>query len=352
MDADSAGAVRNVSYRSSACEELCRPSGASSVFRNTGGLRHRLNYAAPAGATSCQARSKTGRRLNNPNAGSSEFTKLLTRGLTSMKISSWNAGALPAILILFATSLVPGASAAEIGQDFRGKPFDPALFRLTGPNAAGSIQSDSRGLRITLTEEHGLRPAVGLALRTGIKGDFEITMEFEFIRVDQPVGGNGAGVTLYITMVSYSRDAATVGRVVGKGGGQAFFTHRASTGPDGKRVHRGGDPLSTQATSGKLRLIRTGSMLAYRVAEGSSEAFHDLFETEIGEDDIDMVRFAADNGGSATLVDVRIVEVKITSDDSGAPDALPPRPSRWPLWAGLGLGALLLGGGYWFWWRR
>jgi hypothetical protein len=254
--------------------------------------------------------------------------------------------------ILCAACVVSGASAAEIGQDFRGKPYDPALFRLTGPNAAGSIQSDSRGLRITLTEEHGLRPAVGLALRTGIKGDFEITMEFELIQVAEPVGGNGAGVSIYITMVSYSQEAATIWRVSRKGGAQVFASHRASTGPDGKRVHQGGEPLVTQATSGKLRLIRTGSMLAYRVAESSSEAFHDLFEAEIGEDDISMVRFAADNGGSATLVDVRIVEVKIASDDAGAPDMLPPRPSRWPLWTGIGVGVVALAGGYWFWRRR
>ncbi len=256
------------------------------------------------------------------------------------------------LLMLCMAFIVQSASAAEIGQDFRGKPYDPALFRLTGPNAAGSIRSDSRGLRITLTEEHGLRPAVGLALSTGIKGDFEITMEFEFIQVDEPVGGTGAGVSLYVTMVSYSQEAATMGRVSRKGGGQAFFSHRASTGPDGKRVHRGGDPLPTQCTSGKLRMVRTGSMLSYRVAEGSSEAFHDLFEAEIGEDDISMVRFAADNGGSATLVDVRIVELKIKSDEAGAPEVLPPRPSRWPLWAGIGLGALVLAGGYWYWSRR
>jgi len=269
-----------------------------------------------------------------------------------MKLSLRNLLARAALLILSCACVVQPLSAEEIGQDFRGNPFNPALFRLTGPNAAGSIQSDSRGLRITLTEEHGLRPAVGLALQTGIKGDFEITMEFELIQVDKPVGGNGAGVSIWIKMVSYSDEAATIWRAVGKGGEQVFLSHRASTGPDGKRVHHGGDPIATQATSGKLRLVRTGSMLSYRVAEGSSEAFQELFETEIGEDDLGMVRFAADNGGSATLVDMRIVEVKITSDDAGPPDVLPPRPSRWPLLVGIGLGVFVLAGGYWFWSRR
>jgi len=261
---------------------------------------------------------------------------------------------LPAcIWILIATAATYAASAAEIGQDFRGAPYNPALFRPTGPNASGAITSDSQGLRITLTQEHGMRPAVGLALRSGLKGDFEITMEFELIQVEQPTGGNGAGVSIWITMVSYSKEAATVARFARPGGEQIFLSHRASTEPDGKRVHHGGPPLTTAATSGKLRLTRTGEMLSYRVSEGSSEAFHELYEVEIGEDDIDMVRFAADNGGSPTLVDVRIKEVTIRSDDAGAPDILPPKPPDWLLWAGIGLGVLVAGGGgYWFWSRR
>jgi hypothetical protein len=243
-------------------------------------------------------------------------------------------------------------SAAEIGQNFRGAAYDRALFRPTGPNAAGSITFDSQGLRITLTEEHGMRPAVGLALLTGLKGDFEITMEFELLQVNPPTGGNGAGVSIYVTMVSYSKEAATIGRSVGKGGTQSFFSHRASTEADGKRKHYGGAPSRAESTTGRLRLTRTGETLSYRVAEGSSNVFLEIFETEIGLEDIDMVRFAADNGGSPTLVDVRIKEVSIHSEEAGAPELLPPRPSRWPVWAGISLAVLVLGGGYWYWSRQ
>ncbi|MBI3862754.1 MAG: DUF1583 domain-containing protein [Planctomycetia bacterium] len=254
--------------------------------------------------------------------------------------------------ILLIVALVAQACADEIGQDFRGSPYNPSLFRPTGPNASGSITSDSQGLRITLTEEHGMRPAVGLALRSGLKGDFEITMEFELLQVAEPVGGNGAGVSIYVTMVSYTKEAATIWRAVRKGGDQIFSSHRATTPDGGKRVHQGGQALKTQGTSGKLRLTRTGDMLSYRIAEGSSDAFQEIFETEIGFEDIDMVRFAADNGGSPTLVDVRIKEVKVVTEEAGAPERLPPRPSRWPLWAGLGVSLLAAGGGYWYWSRR
>jgi hypothetical protein len=69
-------------------------------------------------------------------------------------------------------------------------------------------------------------------------------------------------------------------------------------------------------------------------------------------DDIDMVRFAADNGGSPTLVDVTIRSISVKSDDAGPVELLPPRPSRWPLWVGLASGGLLLCGGWWYWSRR
>ncbi len=257
-----------------------------------------------------------------------------------------------ALCALFSGCLLCGASGAEISQDFRGRPYDPALFRPTGPGASGAIQPDTRGLRITLSPEHGMKPAVGIVLRTGFQGDFEITMEYEILRVEPPTGGNGAGVSLYLTMVSYTKDAATIWRVVDKNGGLFFMSHRATTPIGGKREHRGGDRISAPSPKGKLRLVRNGSTLTYLVADGASEEFTEIYETELGEDDIDMVRFAADNGGSATLVDVVIPSIIIKSDDAGPVELLPPRPSRWPLWVWLASGGILLCGGWWYWQRR
>jgi len=248
--------------------------------------------------------------------------------------------------------LAPGASAAEIAQDFRGRPYDPATFRPTGPGASGAIQPDRRGLRITLPPDHGMKPAVGLVLRTGLQGDFEITMEYEILKVDTPTGGYGAGVSLYITMLSYTKDAGTMGRVVDKGGSPFFYSHRATTPIGGKREHHGGERVSAPSSVGKLRLVRSDSTLTYLVADGASDQFQEIYEAELGTDDIDTVRLAADNGGSATLVDVLIRSINITSDDSGPVELLPPRPSRWPLWVGLASGAVLLCGGWWYWSRR
>jgi hypothetical protein len=243
-------------------------------------------------------------------------------------------------------------SAAEISHDFRGQPYDPALFRTTGPGASIAIRPDSRGLRITLPPEHGMKPAVGVVLRSGFQGDFEITMDYEILQADPTTAGYGAGVTLYITMVSYTKEAATIGRLVDKDGSPFFMSHRATTPSGGNREHSGGERFPASAPAGKLRLVRNDSTLTYLVADGDSDEFAEIYETELGVEDIDMVRFAAENGGSPTLVDVLIKSVSVSAGDAGAPEQLPPRPSPWPLRISLGVGAVLLGGGYWYWRRR
>jgi hypothetical protein len=248
---------------------------------------------------------------------------------------------------LSAGSSVP---AAETGQDFRGKPYDAGLFRPTGPGFATALQSDSQGLRIVLPPEHGKKPPVGLVFKTGVKGDFEITMVFEVVDVPEPKEGRGAGPTLYLTMVSPTQKAATTGWQLRPDGTSVFFAHRASTPVGGRREHHG-IAAPTKCRSGTLRFVRTGSTLAYLAAEGKSESFREIDHFEIGDDDVNTVRVAADNGGSPTLVDVRINSAKIVADDLGDAAPLPPPSSRWPLWLAAVV-VLAAGGAYWFWRRR
>src|SRR6202043_1266923 len=108
---------------------------------------------------------------------------------------------------------------------------------------------------------------VGLVSRHGIRGDFEITMAFEFLQVDKPTAGGGAGVGIYITMASPAKEAATIARVVRPSGEHVLVIHRATTSADGKRQHRG-DDFGTTLRSGRLRLVRTGKLLSYQIAEG------------------------------------------------------------------------------------
>jgi hypothetical protein len=241
--------------------------------------------------------------------------------------------------------------ADDLTQSFlAGRPYEKA-FRPTGPDAGKAIRPEPPGLRITLTPDHGHKPAVGLAARTGVRGDFEITLAYEILKVDKPTGGTGAGVSLWITMVSHTKEAATIARLVKPGGETVFISHRASTPAGGPRQHHGGKPLATEVPSGKLRLVRSGATLTYLVAEGEG-SFREIYQTALGTDDLDTVRLAADNGGSPTAVDVRLKGVSIRADGFGPARPLP-RPSRWPLWIVVGVTvALLTAGAFWLWRRH
>lgn len=244
------------------------------------------------------------------------------------------------------------APAAEFVQNFQGRPYDPHSFRPTGTNTRRAIQADSRGLRISPIDANSRLP-VGLVANLGVRGDFEITMSFELLRLNKPTQGNGAGVSIYICTSSYNQAAATLGRFIHPDGEQNFLCHRATT-PLGEERRHQGERFATTVGSGSLRLVRKGAVLSYQVAEGGSSAFQELYQTEWSGDDLEMVRFAAEHGGSPTSVDVLIKSVRVQADDFGAARAVPP-PFRWTIGITMSLIAFFLAtGSLWLWlrWRR
>jgi len=242
------------------------------------------------------------------------------------------------VLAVLQTSVL---SAAELAQRFQGNGWDSKVFRVTGPGAASVIHAENGGLRITLPPEHGNKAACGLALHQALKGDFDVAMEFEILQVDQPTGGNGAGVSIWLTMVSRTNEAATIAFMKGKSGDSAFISHRATTPEGGKRKHTVGHSSATLAKTGKLRFERRGPTLNYIVeSAGKTEEIH---TSQLGTGDIDMIRFAADNGGSPTMVDVRIREITLRADDLGGATLLPPR-RRWFTLFNAGIAAIVIVG--------
>jgi len=226
------------------------------------------------------------------------------------------------------------------------------IFRATGSNAHQAMSVDARGLRIAPRPDHGSNLPVGLILRPGVRGDFEITMAFSIIRLDKPTAGNGAGVSIWISTTAASREAATIARLVRPSEESVFVAHRAVTLPDGKREYHGGTPAAAEGLSGQLRLVRKGNVLTYFAALGESSAFQELYQTEFTSEDLETVRFAVDNGGSPTVVDARIEAVSVKAGEFG-----PARPAAvrtaWSsrLVAGLTIGPLLLASAFWLSWR-
>lgn len=245
----------------------------------------------------------------------------------------------------------PDAPAAEFVQDFQGRPYDPHYFRLTG-NVRRSMGTDFRGMRINLANTDSRVP-VGLVSGLGVRGDFEITLSFEVLRLPKPAAGRGAGLSLYVSTTSLTQDAATLGRFMGPDGEEVFLCHRATT-PRGEERQHHGERFATTASSGSLRLVRKGNVLSYHVAEGGSRTFQELYQTDWSDEDLETVRFAAESGGVPAVVDVLLRAVSIRADEFGPARPVPP-PFRWTTGMTTALLALLLAtGSFWLWlrWRR
>src|SRR5205823_2854050 len=97
------------------------------------------------------------------------------------------AGVFPCLLFLLCASAICGE---EFSQSFGGRPYDKTAFRPIG-NTWGTMGVDPQGLRISLAATHGSKIPVGLIHRMEVRGDFEITMAFELVRVDKPTTGTG-----------------------------------------------------------------------------------------------------------------------------------------------------------------
>lgn len=238
---------------------------------------------------------------------------------------------------------------AEFSRTFQGGRVDPNEFRLTGTNIARALRIDERGLRITLRPDEANKLPVGLVPRFGVHGDFEITLSFEILNLEKPASRTGAGLSIYVNQVSKEHEAAAVARLMQPGGASMFTAMRAFSPEGGKRIFQGSS-RPAQATWGRLRLARKGATLSFQASESDSKIFREFYQTEWGTEDLDGIRFAADNGGSASLVDVRIHWVHVRADNFRSAEPLPPpaSPQLWPLWI---VPVLVMAVGLWQ-WRR
>jgi hypothetical protein len=255
-------------------------------------------------------------------------------------------GILRITLSLLGVTVFSQPSIAEgYGQKFQGRNLDARLFRSTGSNAHRAITTSQSGLRIFLRADHGNDLPVGFVARSGVRGDFEITLAYTINNVPKPSAGKGAGVSIWISTSSATRDSATLARMVRPDGQIVYVAHRAFTPPRGQREHQA-ESSPAEGTSGKLKLIRKGSELTYQYATANSNTFRDLHRTEFTNDDLDTLRFAADNGGSPSVVDVRIDSVTIQADQVGGAIAAI-EPSGTPTWVWVGALLLVSVGVYW-----
>jgi hypothetical protein len=201
-------------------------------------------------------------------------------------------------------------------QDFRtGKPDERWLQVMASPELKSAARPDAKGMRITIPARTG--KTVGVFTTFGVRGDFEITASYEVLSEQRPKIGWGVGPELYIKAPGGWDVFASFGRYL-----KPDATHYTM----GRWWLEGGERKNqvaiapTESREGKLRLVRTSGTLHYQVAEGAGNDFRELFQTEYGTDDLEMVRVAGVVGDSPSALDI------VWKDLTVRAEALPGRP--------------------------
>lgn len=199
----------------------------------------------------------------------------------------------------------------EYRCDFRRQNFDNASLAPLSPGTIRLMRPGSDGLEMSLPAGRML-PTVGISPVVRVRGDFEITASFEIRNQRSPQAGYGCGPTMYITTHSKAETSAMLGRLSRPGRKEVFSTNISST-VDGSRQQQVG-LFDTPTRRGKLRLVRVGADLQFLVADSEHGPFRQLREAEFTQDDIELVRLAAQQSDAATPVDVVWHEVVIRAE--------------------------------------
>jgi hypothetical protein len=221
---------------------------------------------------------------------------------------------------------------AEYYRSFRGEPANRDGMELVfGPEAEDQVQFEPEGMRIALPAGHaGDRLDTGVTSSFGVRGNFDITVGFDLLQESRPTNQDSVRVTLTVTLDRPGLDMASLSRTQSfKQGGSTFMSWRSwpneQTGKNDRRV----DQFPTRASSGRLRVMRIGSMLSFFAAEGPTAPFRFLCRYPFGTEDLRTVGITGSTRGAKGALDVRITDLRIRGESlPGAPGALVVTPRK------------------------
>ncbi len=192
-------------------------------------------------------------------------------------------------------------SGRELYFSFLGEQFDNDSLVPLGRGTVRLLQPRSGGLLFNLPAGCQLS-AVGVSPRFQIHGDFEITASYEVPGWKIPESGYGMGPSLYLKLHDEKESAVMIGRLL-RPKNKHVFSATLSTTADSKRNYDV-KLYDAQTNSGKLRLVRQGSLLKFFVSEGPGESFRELREVELGTADVDLIRMGVQQSDIKTPVQV------------------------------------------------
>jgi hypothetical protein len=226
---------------------------------------------------------------------------------------------LPACLLLLCIA-GPALAEQKLSHDFRGAHFDPEQFQYVGPTPDKFLNLEAEGLRLRYAgaDVPPTNNPSGVAWRFHVRGNFVVTAQYEILKCEAPSRGTfDAGAELYLRLDNPNRDAITVARGVYPNGSAAINFKVLTNDTKGKRITRDYKlhPTTEKSLRGRLRLARDGQIVTASFAEGEEGQFTEFQRAEIGNVDIQLVRFAGIAGGDRNAVlDIRILEFQLEGE--------------------------------------
>lgn len=200
----------------------------------------------------------------------------------------------------------------EFYQDFTGSKLTGSILQTVGNDPKHCILREPRGLRLVLPAKEQVASQTGFRPRFRLCGDFEVTVTYEFLKIEPPKEGQGPGLMLWIDG-GPGVGTASVAHRLRPQEGMAYTVDRATRGEGGKLEHQG-RAIANKTTSGQLSLRRTGEELYY-LAAGPNMSLQEIYKAPFGKGDLTGLRVVADPGGSRSALEVRLTEARFRAGE-------------------------------------
>lgn len=208
----------------------------------------------------------------------------------------------------------PEAKAFEFFEPFKGEPNE--RVGLWGAEADKFVKFEPDGLRITMPAGHaGERPFTGITTSIAVKGDFEISVNYEVLKAPEIVEGDFPSMKLILMAVLDRKqfNPAMLVRLQTGDGELKFSTWVNLTDKEtGKKKVKGAKQFPANAQKGALRMVRKGRVLSIYVMEDPEINFRQLKEfLDYPDEDLKFVRVMACTGNAKADLDVRYSDFRI-----------------------------------------
>ena len=203
---------------------------------------------------------------------------------------------------------------------------DSRFFDWGSANAAKWSAATAEGICMQLPTGITSDTLYGFGTSFGLAGDFEITARFANLNIEHPTDGTSARIMLRLQIADDQDRSAALSRAMTRDGEQLVKSTQGMT-PAGGRRRYVGVALPCDATSGSLRIVRTGSTMHYLVASGEGGEYQLVDSREFVSTPIKSAALNTATGGSPTALRVCWTGLEVRAESLPQLDRTPTKAS-------------------------